>query len=497
MVDRLISGAGALSARVDGVVRSVLPGSAMSGQPASLLIAALLVVVALVLVVVGLESSGSSTLRQLEPAAVASTDELGNRVFATIDGRVPSTYVETFPDDDFDGVQDPGETGQAWDYFLLGPDGDEGVMVRSERPPSSIYRFISSGVVVDDADYVTTDLEYLGSDYSIPDLVIDPDTYIDATSSAGGEAIDLSRDLPAAGTNVSLDAARIIEYVTVCSTDPNGDGTCSSDEVDLYDVVVYDPVSHRAVVVVTPASPEFQDVSFTGILHKDARSVADSLATPGVSLADMGFTISPTYLLEDGAQPAETTPMFVLALIAGLTAAVLVAGVLGGYIVFRRGGSLPVGATTMAPGDRLAARVSGHLRAPDGLVHVREAPADLVRYVLVPTPESAAADVGEVPTVDPIPALEAAPAREAATTLIVERRDRPEGVAVGLGELTTLSAGTVITLGAARPGLRVTAGTGPIILSFDDEATRDRAAAELVDETGLGTPIVPVTEEDA
>jgi hypothetical protein len=37
-----------------------------------------------------------------------------------------------------------------------------------------------------------------------------------------------------------------------------------------------------------------------------------------------------------------------------------------------------------------------------------------------------------------------------------------------------------------RPALRVVAGTGRLVLSFDSEAERDRAAAELLDESGLG-----------
>jgi hypothetical protein len=73
-----------------------------------------------------------------------------------------------------------------------------------------------------------------------------------------------------------------------------------------------------------------------------------------------------------------------------------------------------------------------------------------------------------------------------ATTLIVERSDPPQGVAVGIGELARLSSGRVMTLRAPRPALRVVAGTGPLVLSFDSEAERDRAASELLDEAGLG-----------
>ncbi len=37
-----------------------------------------------------------------------------------------------------------------------------------------------------------------------------------------------------------------------------------------------------------------------------------------------------------------------------------------------------------------------------------------------------------------------------------------------------------------RPAIRIDAGTGPLVLSFDTDADRDRAAAELLDDAGLG-----------
>jgi hypothetical protein len=72
------------------------------------------------------------------------------------------------------------------------------------------------------------------------------------------------------------------------------------------------------------------------------------------------------------------------------------------------------------------------------------------------------------------------------TILIVERTGYPQGVELGLGYVERLSSGQVMTLLAPRPAVRVVAGTGPLFLSFDTEAERDRAAAELLDETGLG-----------
>ena len=65
--------------------------------------------------------------------------------------------------------------------------------------------------------------------------------------------------------------------------------------------------------------------------------------------------------------------------------------------------------------------------------------------------------------------------------------------AVTDGELRRVSAGRVMTFRAPRPALRVVAGTGSLLLSFDSEAERDRAAAELLEEAGLapdGRPAV-------
>ena len=71
------------------------------------------------------------------------------------------------------------------------------------------------------------------------------------------------------------------------------------------------------------------------------------------------------------------------------------------------------------------------------------------------------------------------------TTLILERLGKPEGVALGKGELKHLVSGRVMPFRGPRPALRVQAGTGTLLLSFDSKEARDRAAAELIGEAGL------------
>jgi hypothetical protein len=95
-------------------------------------------------------------------------------------------------------------------------------------------------------------------------------------------------------------------------------------------------------------------------------------------------------------------------------------------------------------------------------------------------------------TTDPSPTTELAeqPAALAetpiASTLIVERDDFPHGVSLGRGEVERLSTGDAMVLGGPRPAIRVVVPTGPLVLSFSTAVDRERAAAEVLEETGLG-----------
>ena len=63
--------------------------------------------------------------------------------------------------------------------------------------------------------------------------------------------------------------------------------------------------------------------------------------------------------------------------------AIILVGLAGGYLIYRRSGAaLPAPATTLEPGERIPLRMTGMVRTPTGLEHLREAPGDLVRFVL-------------------------------------------------------------------------------------------------------------------
>lgn len=363
MLDRLISGAGAVTDLADRAMRVFgqrRGRNPLASRPGSVIVAVLLAALAGLLVLAGLEVAQDPTPRAMSADAVASDPNLGERAYAIVDGSVAQEYVETFFDLDADGELDEDELASEWFYFLVDPDSLRGVTVRSIRPPEQVV----------------------------------------------GDSIE--------------------------------------------------PV---------PAT-------FTGMLRRDERTVSGAKETSGLEFGDLGIEVTDHYVLDEGTGPANPFLAFGLAVLIGLLAGAILVGLAGGYLAYRRSDRpLPEPATGLALGERLPLKVTGFLRTSEGLIHVREAVADLVQF---PTAAPPVAEGGEP----------AEPA-ERPSTLIIERQGRPEGVALGLGQLVRLTSGSIVGLRATRPALRVVAGTGPLLLSFGDEGERDRAAAELLDETGL------------
>ena len=386
MLDRLISGAGAVTDAADRLVRVFGRGggeSLLGRRPGSVVVAATCATLAGILLFAGIEATDNPTALTMTPDQIAQADDLGGRTYATLSGSVAATYVETYTDDNGDGTQQAGETGTSWYYFLVDPATKSGVTIRSTTPPKELFTFEASGVVMEDANYLKQDVALFTEEATSLSAALDPSKFIDATAPASEASpiLDLASEIPAPMTPVRVAGSRAGGYLETCSDDTNGDGVCQDEEVDLWEVAVYDPKSGAGVIVLVDENPEYTPATFTGMLRRDERDVSSAKQTDGFDFSKLGLDVSDTYLLDDGSAPTSAPLAFGLAALLGALAAVIVIGLAGGYLIYRKSrGSLPEPATSLAIGERVPVRVTGLLRAGTGLLHVREADADLVRF---------------------------------------------------------------------------------------------------------------------
>ena len=470
MFDRARSGAGAVADVADRVVRPFI----RLGSAGPVVAAIALGAVAAVCLFLGVESAGNPNPQALAPAAIAGASDFGLRTYSTVSGDVYATYVETYQDRNDNGKQDPDETGRSWFYWLVDRSSRTGVTIRSARTPEEIFAYRATGIILRAESYVSEDLAQFETDIGLESLQFDKAVLIDASAAPSGNTVAYDWESPQADeTQVSVTGTMLGTF-NVCSSDANGNGSCDTAEVDGWDVLVYDAASRRGVVVYSTTSVEFFPAMFTGMLRRDSKTVADYKTpdNPDFDFATLGITVSNDYFLDDGATPASAPLAFGGAALLGLLALVILAGRQAGCLVFRAAAQpLPGHARSMAVGERLAVKVTGTLVSPTGLTRVREAKAELARIEL---PPPAAPDGTSV-----------APEEPARSTLIVERVNRKAGIAVGQGEVAELSAGRVVPLRGPRPAIRLVGATGPLYLSFDSVELRDRAVAELIDESGL------------
>jgi len=467
MLDRVISGAGAVTDAADRVVRALGRGGSDGAgrRPGSLIVAVVCAILAVFLLLAGLEGTVGPNALAMTPDQVVTAGDIGSRTFATIAGSLATDYLELYVDANGNGVQDNGESARSWYYFLVDPATKSGVTVHSQAPPESVFVLATVGRVVTDPSYVAADQGYFAEQAKARGFSLDKTRYLDATGPKDPDpsVVALADGVPTTKGPVRIAGSLASGYMTYCSGDANRNGSCDAGEIDRWDVAMFDPATGVAITVRVDKDPEYTAATFTGMLRRDERAVSEAKAGDGSPISDTGLDVSDHYLLEAGSAPASAPVMFGLAGLLGLLAGTILLGLAGGYLVFRSsGGGLPSPATTLGVEERIPVRVTGLLRSVSGLIHVREVSSDLVRF------QTTVADT------DPV-----------GSTLIVQRHGRPEGVALGSGELTTLSRGQVTPFRGRRPAVRVTAGTGPLALSFDTDDARDRAVAELLDEAGL------------
>lgn len=474
MIHRLISGAGAVSHWFDRVVARLFSnsalGRALDHRPGSLGVAAGLAVLAVVLAATGLEATANPIPRAMAADEAYRAADLGGRTYAAISGYLSNSYVETYEDTNDNGRQDSDELGQEWFYFVGDGQSGEGIVVRSKVRPDSMRRTTISGTLVSDSAYVAQDLALWGD--SLGATTVEPVFVVDGTVAVddGQPLAPAFASLPPEGTAVVVSGTLADVYVYIC---PPSRSDCAEVEAIAYDYVLYDPVSGRGIVVVSPNTPAtVLPVTLTGMLRDEPATVREALDAEGLVVGEIGVTLSDRYFLHDGTKPASAPAAFVGAGLAVALGLVLFVGWGGDYVVFRRRRpeSVGSGAAPLEAGDMIAVRVTGTLRSESGLVHVREAPAAV--YRLVPPAPSAETDEG--------PGAPGGPGR-----LVVERVGVTQGVDLGRGELTRVLPGVAMLFRGPRPALRLRAGTGRLTLTFESATERDRARAALIADAGL------------
>jgi hypothetical protein len=514
MLDRLRSGAGAIADIADRIVQAFI----RVGRLGPIVAIALLGFGSAVMLGLGIEATDNPEPRQIGSAEVASATDLGRRTYATVSGTLAASYIETYDDVNNNNQRDPDEHGRSWFYWLVDPATNSGVTVRSKHGPDEVYHFEATGSARHDKDYVGADRSAFAptlQDYSV-DL---GEIVIDTKTGSNGTAVAYDWSSPPPTETIATVSGTSLGEVGYCSTDSNANGNCDGDEIDGWDLLVYDPATKHGVLVITDSDRLAETRKLTGMLRRDPGAVRDAKNPTEANFAfsDLGFSVSDEYVLEEGGKPLSAPLAFASSGLLALLAVIVLIGWRSGYIVYRREDRpLPSRGRSLGIGEKVPVHVSGPLMGGKGRIRAREASADLVRVaidtptptpgvVAVPPSSSSGAPepnqlsqrpppvirpdgtIGEAdaPPADPTAAESTAPPPEPETALVIDRSKAGAGALVGSGAVKGLSVGRVEPLRGPRPAIRVATDAGRLILSFNSVADRDRAVAELLEDNDL------------
>ena len=470
MLDRMISGAGAVTDAADRSVRLLASGSRRglaTTRPGSVVVAAILLVLAACSSLAGLEATDPRDAgRRSTPPAVADGRDLGEPDLRDAQ-RVArhAAWVETYEDVNDNGVEDADERRHAWYYWLVDPTGQGGRdgPDRRDRPRRS-SRSTASGTLVDRAAAISNGTTSR--------------TVRRGDRRSGCRSSPTSSSTPTGGRRRQRHAAR-------SGRDAPGQRDAGR-RVRRADRVVArglhqrrrrrrrvrprrgGPVRDPRLRPGVRSTPSASSSTTSRSSSRRRRSpVAPPRGTrrgrvrddrrPRLRRATISSSRRP-YILDDGTAPRSAPLAFVLAAVlagrrrdhprrAGRR--------LPHLSPWRRRGSRRRPRRS-GPASALPLRITGVVRTPTGLEHVREAPGELIRFVLGragPPPDRGARPPR--PTV----ARGRPPTDPPSSSGRATRRASP----LGLGELVRLSSGRGHGASAAPgPALRVVAGTGPL-----------------------------------
>lgn len=427
MLDRFLSGAGAIAHAADRLVAGFFRGGALgnafrSRVPGSLLAAAALGLLALFLASIGLESVANPTPRPLTTTDVHTATDLGGRTFVRMNGVLLSDYVETYEDKNDNGRQDSDETARSWYYFMRGEQDPRGVVVRSKRTPEAITA--AAGAADPDASFLPIEMTGM--------LREDRDDIADALKAEG---LDRS----------ALEAQLSDRYLLDDGAEPTSAAFAFPAAVGLGLLGLLILLGLAARYLVFRSEPQAPTVS-------SQRTLGTGDAIP--------LRVTGRLQTDDG------TLERVREAKASLRRVVI---------------SPPEAPVDATP----SGQVGEPQRAPDStgqppLTEPLEFPRSLTRAVsAVPEPSVAASAYGMPASSTPVP-----------DALVLAREDGKAGLDLRRGDVQSAQLGRAVPFGGPRPALRIGTRLGPLVLSFDDTAARDLAWAEIRAETGaiVGSP---------
>ena len=295
MLDRLISGAGAVTDAADRSVRLLASGSSRgigTTRPGS-------VVVAAILLVAGEPARARrprGDRRAVRPRR--STRPMSRSLATSGTGRMPRSAAPCMPPrsrrmttSTATASRMPTRTSTRGTTGSSTAADRSGVTVRSKRPPSELFTFSARGYVLSgEPRFLTSDRSDLEAEAKAAGLTYDSKIVIDTVRRAPATAkpFDLAGRDPGRVPTRSSCRDRGWAHGSGCAPDREPTTTSAiPPRRTRYEILVFEPVSRHAVRVLVAELPEFSDATITGLLRREERAVDDARNIVGLDFDEL------------------------------------------------------------------------------------------------------------------------------------------------------------------------------------------------------------------